>query len=149
MSVVLEAPAYEYFGGYGKQVFIAGGISGCSDWQAGLLNSLEDVEAVFFNPRRSNFDINNPADSVVQIKWEHTYLKEADIISFWFAPETLCPITLYELGYWLGQDKQIVVGIHPDYQRKMDVEIQTSLIRPDVRIVYKLQDLAEVIREML
>lgn len=42
-------------------------------------------------------------------------------------------------------DKPLFIGIHPNYPRRQDVEIQTSLVRPDIKIVYSLQDLAEQI----
>jgi len=64
------------------------------------------------------------------------------MILFWFPCETLCPIVLYELGAWSMTDKQIYVGVHPDYKRKQDVEIQTKLARPSVSIAYSVQELA-------
>ena len=39
--------------------------------------------------------------------------------------------------------KPIVIGVHPGYKRKQDVEIQTRLVRPDIQVVYSLEDLAE------
>ena len=42
---------------------------------------------------------------------------------------------------------KLFVGIHPDYQRKMDVEIQTLLVRPEVKIVYSVEDLAKQVFE--
>jgi hypothetical protein len=76
-----------------------------------------------------------------QITWEHDYLRMADAILFWFPCETICPIVLYELAAWSMTDKPIFVGVHPDYQRRQDVEIQTGLARPEVEIVYSLEDL--------
>ena len=76
-------------------------------------------------------------------------MSAADAISFWFPAETICPIVLFELGAWSRADKPIFVGIHPDYQRKQDVEIQLSLARPDPKIVLSLSDLAQQIHEFL
>jgi hypothetical protein len=67
-------------------------------------------------------------------------------VSFWFPKETLCPITLYELGKQSASNKPIFVGVHPEYARRRDVEIQTQLIRPEVKIVYSLEDLAQEIK---
>ena len=36
--------------------------------------------------------------------------------------------------------KPLIVGVHPDYVRKKDIEIQTSLARPEIQIVYNLDD---------
>jgi hypothetical protein len=69
-------------------------------------------------------------------------LHRADAISFWFPCETLCPITLYELGAWSRQDKPIFVGTHPDYKRRLDVQIQTELARPEIQVVHTLSGLA-------
>ena len=52
------------------------------------------------------------------------------MILFWFAPETICPITLFEYGKWLVSPKRLFVGCHQDYVRKQDVQIQTALERP-------------------
>jgi hypothetical protein len=40
-------------------------------------------------------------------------------------------------------NKLLFVGIHPNYLRRQDVEIQTALVRPDIRIVYSLEALAQ------
>ena len=68
-------------------------------------------------------------------------MRKADIIIFWFPKETIGPIALYELGAWSMTRKKIVVGIHSEYTRRVDVEIQTKLARPDVEIVYSLIEL--------
>ena len=39
--------------------------------------------------------------------------------------------------------KPLFVGVHPNYQRRADVEIQTRLVRPDVTIVYTIEDLVK------
>ncbi len=83
--------------------------------------------------------------SKTQIEWENIYLKSANIISFWFPKESLCPITLFELGKYLCSDKQIFIGIDPQYVRKIDVEIQTLLERPNIQIVFSINDLVKQI----
>lgn len=71
------------------------------------------------------------------------HLHQARAVSFWFPCQTLCPITLYELGAWISSDKPVFVGLHPEYGRRIDVEIQTSLARPGFQPVYSLEDLAQ------
>jgi hypothetical protein len=97
---------------------------------------------VIFNPRRQHFPIDDPSAAEEQIRWEHHHLRLASDILFWFPCETLCPIALYELGAWSMTDKPIYVGVHPEYRRRQDIDIQTELTRPQVEIVYSLQDLA-------
>lgn len=129
-------------------VFLGGGISNCADWQNDLIAKLKifsvrnkHIHFNVFNPRRDTFDVSNKDDSKFQITWEYRYLHKADINLFWFPPETLCPITLYELGAAAHYSNCLLVGCDPNYQRKFDVEIQLSLIRPEVRVVDSLENL--------
>jgi len=126
-------------------IFLAGGITNCPDWQQEMVELLHDTDLILLNPRRADFPIGDPNAAKEQITWEHDHLRKATMILFWFPCETLCPIVLYELGAWSMTDKLIFVGMHPEYQRRQDVEIQTRLARSDVRIVYKLKSLADLI----
>lgn len=126
-------------------LFLAGGISNCPDWQFELVNMIKNSPITVLNPRRKNFPTNNPKEFEFQIKWEFEHLKKASAVSFWFPKETLCPITLYELGKQSATNKHLFIGIHPEYARKLDVEIQTALVKPEVRIVYSLPELAKQI----
>lgn len=128
-------------------LFLAGGISGCADWQAEMVELLRGTDYTILNPRRKDFPMDDPAAARVQIAWEYEHLRKAEKILFWFSPETLNPVVLYELGAWSMTEKPIFVGVHPDYQRRRDVEIQTALARPDVEIVYSLAALALQIKK--
>lgn len=128
-------------------IFLAGGISGCPDWQRPYAKVLLDhTDLVVINPRRSEDVLSTDLEAIQQITWEHSYLSQADIISFWFPKETLCPITLFELGYWLAHCKltkpKIFIGAHPSYQRFLDVQVQTHLVDPTIKIHESLDDLA-------
>jgi len=109
---------------------------------------LQDTDLILFNPRREHFPIGDPGAAQEQIAWEHAYLRTADAILFWFPCETLCPIVLYELGAWSMTDKPIFVGVHPEYERRQDVEIQTCLARPTVKVCYSLEDLAQQVSSL-
>lgn len=130
-------------------VFLAGGITGCPDWQREAVALLGDEPVALLNPRRANFPIGDPAAGPRQIEWEHRHLRAADAVVFWFPRETLCPITLYELGAWSMTRKPLFVGAHPDYPRRTDVEVQTRLARPDVAVVANVAELAEQVRRRL
>ncbi|MDP3026912.1 MAG: nucleoside 2-deoxyribosyltransferase domain-containing protein, partial [Nanoarchaeota archaeon] len=99
------------------------------------------------NPRRKNFPIHDPNAPKNQTTWEYNHLRKADAISFWFPKEAICTITLYELGAWSMKDKPLFVGVHDEYSRKIDIEIQTELIKPEIKIVYSLNDLAKQIKK--
>ena len=127
---------------YYKKIFLAGGITNCPDWQKDLVRLLDHLPIVIFNPRRENFPIHDPNASKEQITWEFEQFRKADMISFWFNRGSLNPIVLFELGKWLVQkEKQIFIGIDPEYKRRQDVEIQTHLERKDIEIAYSLEDL--------
>lgn len=140
----VEAPNEAPSGSPKPSVFLAGGITGCSDWQKIVVENLAHVSALtLYNPRRENFPIHDPKAAYEQIKWEYEHLRKADAILFWFPPETLCPIVLYELGAWTVSSKMLFIGTHPDYQRKQDVEIQTKLARPSSEVHTSLETLID------
>lgn len=143
MSKYIEA--LEEFDGKGDAIFCAGGISNCPDWQSQMVELLKPSPWIILNPRRANFPIDNPDASKQQIAWEHKHLRLASAILFWFPQETICPIALYELGAFSMTEKPLFIGIHPNYPRRQDVEIQTGLVRPEINIVYSLEELAEQI----
>ncbi len=125
----------------GRSLFLAGGITGCLDWQALVCKQLADTDLVLLNPRRAAFPIHDPAAAEQQIIWEYRHLRRATAVLFWFPAETLCPITLYELGAWSMTTKPIFVGVHPAYQRRQDVAIQSRLSRPEIQVVDSLEAL--------
>lgn len=80
-----------------------------------------------------------------QIAWEYWRLRHVSSIAFWFAQETIQPITLFELGAALERDVRIVIGIDPLYERRLDVTMQANLKRPRIPIVHTLLDLGHAI----
>ncbi len=143
---VIECPA-EFKQTNKVSIFLAGGITGCPDWQQEIIPMFNNTPLVLFNPRRKNFPIDDPSAAARQIKWESKYLSKASAILFWFPQETLCPIVLYELGLWTKTSKPIFIGVHPRYKRVLDVEIQTKINRPGTIITYNLHDLARKVMD--
>ena len=138
-------------------IFLGGSISNAGLWQSKMVKLLDNTDLTVVNPRRANFDINNKQMTIDQIEWEFEHLRKCEAILFWFSYETVAPITLFEYGVHLGQaalnadygyhSKKIFCGVHPEYQRKIDVVTQTDLINKyhpyNVNIVYSLESLAE------
>jgi hypothetical protein len=126
--------------------FLAGGTSNCPDWQHDVLATLDAGDGrVIANPRRRGSF--RPEDAEDQITWEWNAMRVSRMISFWFPCETLCPIALFELGKAIMRTSvRTVVGVHPSYARKMDIETQLGLERSDIMIVYSLDDLLRMIR---
>lgn len=127
-------------------LFLAGGISNCADWQAEVVKALADTDVAVLNPRRANFNIDDPNETIRQITWEFDHLQKATAILFWFPPETLCPITLFEYGKWLVRNKPLFVGCHPGYKRIDDVRYQTRLERPLLVVHTDLNQLLDGVR---
>lgn len=133
------------------KLFLGGGITNCADWQSEIIEKLfVDSESkthdylcdvIVFSPRRAVFPMDVKEEAERQIAWEYKKLKESDIIAFWFANGSLNPIVLFEYGKFItGRKKKIIVGIDNQYERRDDVEIQTRLARPDMKITYNLKD---------
>ncbi len=114
-----------------KKIFLAGSIEmgKAIDWQKKVENDLKDQNVVIYNPRRDDWDsswiqkIENPKFNQ-QVTWELTALDESDVIAMYFAPNTLSPISLLEMGFHLGKNPEKLVVFCPDgYERKGNVDI--------------------------
>lgn len=116
-------------------VFLAGGITGCRDWQKEVIDHLykfvgrNDNQVVVYNPRQENFNINNPHAADDQITWEYQYLNQVNIFSMYFVGgDQIQPICMYELGRYIkAYDDYQVISTEKDYIRKFDVACQVAL----------------------
>jgi len=141
--IVPPAPVLSAAASHGKtEVFLAGGITNCPEWQdeliAQLTAKIKDPSntIVLYNPRRKDFDVKDPNASREQITWEFYALNQADIFTMWFAATEKSdqPICFYELGRHvtrlLAQQRSgdIIVGYDPLFRRKQDVDIQLELL---------------------
>lgn len=122
-------------------LFLAGGITGCGDWQSIAVDMIEK------SPNSSLLGIANPRyplgepDPATQIEWEYITLQRASSVLFWFPDATLCPITLFELGVFTQRKNiPLFVGCAPDYKRRFDVDVQLKLSRPEVVLRDNLED---------
>ncbi|GLZ76079.1 hypothetical protein Afil01_08860 [Actinorhabdospora filicis] len=138
----VQAPA-EQLPRHGPRVFLAGGITGVTDWQSAAV-ALFDAgprPVVLLNPRRDDFDVTDPAMGAGQIAWEYAMLRAADAVLFWFADGgSVQPITLFELGATAERGVPIAVGTDPAYPRAFDVREQLRLRRPEVEVRTRLED---------
>lgn len=153
MAIIVEAvnEVYSVENNENIKLFLAGGISNCPDWQAVLIDDIKAIpNLTIYNPRRKNFPIGDPNAAEQQITWEFNHLRDADVVIFWFSKGSLNPIVLYELGMWgNSNNRPMIVGIDEGYERKQDVEIQTRLSRPEVPIVYSLEEMSEKIYDLI
>jgi hypothetical protein len=138
-------PRYDAHDPEEQSLFLAGGITDCGNWQAEVIKMLVNTGLVVINPRRKNWPMGDDAAAEQQIRWEHEHLQKSSMILFWFPPETLCPITLFEYGKWLVRTKPLFVGCHPRYRRLHDLQVQTMLERPNLNV---FTDLEALVAEM-
>jgi hypothetical protein len=134
----IEAP--NEWDGQGPSVFLAGGITGCPDWQATARDLFHRLAPgiVVVNPRRANFQVGDPTAGM-QIAWEHENLHRVTATLFWFPVcdpvVTVQPIALFELGAALDNlSRRVAVGADPDYPRQVDVVTQAELARPGMQV---------------
>lgn len=139
MATIIRAPSNAPI--VGLSLFLAGGISNCPNWQRDAIDlfSLVTLNGIIINPRRDSIE-NSEKVAAEQITWEYNRLHAASAVFFWFPKETLCPITLFELGTMCHSTKPIFVGTHPEYQRRFDVIKQLELYRPTVTVYDRLDE---------
>lgn len=157
----IKAPSHHPETPFTRSLFLAGGITGCPEWQREVVERLDTIDKLtIYNPRREDFDVTDPKASEAQIAWEFRHLEKCGLISFWFPKETLCPITLYELGAVSEKIKilrehspylapRVFVGVEPGYKRDFDVREQTRLRLPDVVVVRSIGELVLQIMQQL
>ncbi|APR85177.1 Hypothetical protein A7982_10526 [Minicystis rosea] len=117
------------FTGDAPSVFLAGSIEmgTAPPWQAQVAEALAELDIVIMNPRRDAWDASWPQridfdPFRAQVEWELEAQERADLIAFYFAPETRAPVTLLELGLAAGR-KRAVVCCPEGYWRKGNVDI--------------------------
>jgi hypothetical protein len=101
-------------------LFLAGSIEmgAAEEWQARLSAMLLDTSGTILNPRRDDWDASwsqepTPGPFMDQVHWELNAQSAADVVVFYFSPETKSPITLLELGLALASRPETVAVCCP------------------------------------
>jgi len=125
-------------------VFLAGSIEMgvAEDWQTTLSKELVDIpKLTILNPRRPQWDnswvqsLDNPIFKE-QVDWELDGIEKADLVIFYFDPNTKSPITLLELGMvsqLVRLEKRIIVCCPNGFYRKGNVDIVVHRMRESIR----------------
>jgi Nucleoside 2-deoxyribosyltransferase like len=110
-------------------VFLAGSIEmgAAEDWQGRVASALADLDVTALNPRRDAWDAGWPQDAGFapfreQVEWELAGQEAADLVAFYFAPDTRAPVTLLELGLAAGRGRAVVC-CPEGYWRKGNVDV--------------------------
>jgi len=132
-------------------VFLAGSIEmgEAEDWQKEIIDTLEDENIIFLNPRRDDWDSTWKQEKTdknfrEQVTWELTALEFADIIALYIDPNTQARITLLELGLH-ARDGKLIVCCPKGFDRKGNIDITCDLYK--IKQVDTLEDLIEELRK--
>ncbi len=122
-------------------VFLGGSIDQgvAEDWQSRITAALSDLSVNVLNPRRPNWDSTWAQDPTPgtefhkQVAWEMRAQDHSDVIVYYFASNTISPITLLELGFYGGCDfSHIIVYCPKDFWRYGNVKMFCDHIGVDV-----------------
>ena len=109
-------------------VFLGGSIEKgkAEEWQDKITKDLEKYDLLILNPRREGWDSSWTEDKDSpqfreQVEWELFYQEYADLCIYYFAADTISPITLLELGKF--SYKPSIVYCDDAYSRKGNLEI--------------------------
>lgn len=121
------------------------------DWQTQLAASLSDLPIAILNPRRDDWDSSWVEDISFpkfkeQVEWEMDHAQVADVIVFYFAPGTLTPIALLELGMYAGTGKSVVCCPEGFYKRG---NVQIVCERYGIELLCGLDELYQTVRMRL
>ncbi|KAH7116761.1 hypothetical protein B0J11DRAFT_494169 [Dendryphion nanum] len=120
-------------------------------WQTQLSLSLSDLPVAILNPLRDDWDSSWIEDISFpkfkeQVEWEMNHATVADVIVFYFAPGTLTPITLLELGMYAGTGKAVICCPPGFYKRG---NVQMISLRYGIPLFETLDGLKKEVRERL
>lgn len=133
-------------------VFLAGSIEMgiAENWQDQIIKELSDIDfGYILNPRRDNWDaswqqsIENPVFTE-QVNWELEALEKADIIIFYFSPETKSPVSMLELGLF-AKTKKVIVCCPIGFWRKGNIDVVCQ--RYHIKQVETINELVKEIKQ--
>lgn len=126
---LIKAPEALELNPHQHNLFLAGSIEmgQAEDWQTQIAQALQDLPVTLLNPRRDTWEPDWPqtmefAPFKEQVEWELAAQAAADLIVFYFSPNTQSPISLLELGLAAGR-KWAVVCCPPGFWRKGNVDM--------------------------
>ncbi len=111
-------------------VFLAGSIEMgiAENWQQKIEKALETTEDIcILNPRRDDWDASwkqsiENAQFNEQVNWELDGLEKANMIVFYFSPETKSPVSMLELGLFARTGK-LIVCCPEGFWRKGNIDV--------------------------
>ena len=156
MITVHTPPVFPQINPY-RGIFLGGSIEmgEAEDWQSYFKKKKKKTRAAISrminwdicNPRRDDWDsswkqsIENP-QFYQQVQWELTYLERCHYKVFYFAENTLSPITLLELGTF-HKSENVFMCASPNYLRLGNLQIYAN--RYNLHLYSTLDEIIEKI----
>jgi hypothetical protein len=133
-------------------VFLAGSIEMgvAENWQKKIeLETAQLKNICILNPRRDDWDASWKQDIKndefkEQVNWELEGLEKANLIVFYFSPETKSPVSMLELGLFAHSGKAVVC-CPEGFWRKGNVDIICE--RYNIEQVNSLEEIIKKIKE--
>lgn len=120
----IDKPTYIW-----AKLFLAGGITGCDDWQSYVVNHITASDLAVINPRRQVWDSSITTEE--QVTWEFKATQKCNHILFWFTPPTMNPKfvrLLMIILVVLSVFKNIKKGKTWQKKKKQSTSIQVDLV---------------------
>jgi len=132
------------------------------NWASRLTNQLSHLPIQILNPRRDDWDstwreeVSFPKFRET-VEWDIHHAAQAKLIVFYFKPETLCPISLMELGMYAalygkggdrkGEDGKVIVCCPVGFYKRGHVEIVCKNF--DVKCYTEVEEFESAVRERM
>ncbi|KAI1816735.1 hypothetical protein GGS20DRAFT_174346 [Poronia punctata] len=150
---IIHAPSEETATGT-KSIFLAGTTTmvGNGNWRERLSASLSEYPITIFDPMRSDWDSTWREDVTFapyreQVMWELDKQEKADLVVFYFGPDTLAPVSLLEFGLSARISGKAIVIAPVGYSKRGNVQLVCE--KYGVEFLDTLDRLHEVIIEKL
>lgn len=119
-----------------RSVFLAGTIDNGNsfDWQNLVIQRLQDIDCIVYNPRKSSWNPKLNASSASetlrkQVDWEQTCIFAASEVFFNFEAGSVSPISLLEYGQCFATGKSTIVRCPTAYFRHGNIKIMQDSIQ--------------------
>jgi hypothetical protein len=151
--MLIIKPPYSLSGIENKfSVFLAGSIEMgfAENWQQKIEIETSRLKNIcILNPRRDDWDSSwkqdiEHAEFNEQVNWELSALEQANLIVFYFAPETKSPVSMLELGLFAHTGK-VVVCCPEGFWRKGNIDIVCE--RYNIEQVNNLEEIINKIKQ--
>ena len=137
----------------GFTIFLGGAIDQgeAEDWQAKVVEALEDLDVTILNPRRDNWDSSWEQDIEnkefrQQVEWELKAQEDASLVIYVLLEDSKGPVTMLEIGHF-APDKDAVLCIEEGFYRQGNLDIFAK--RYKIPIYHDFDEMLDDLHEIL